>query len=171
MLRLPCPLLSVLALVISLGGACQESHGGFGDADIKDPGVHVKPTEDKAASPPDFAGALRLTSSLQGESLRVEVSLRPGFHAYAPGEEIGRPVSLVVKPDNGWQLEGAPVVPAGKTKDLGELGKSQVLEGDFAVTATLRGGSGAVRGDLEIQICTDNACDRPRKQPFEVPAS
>ncbi|MFZ9886177.1 MAG: protein-disulfide reductase DsbD domain-containing protein [Myxococcota bacterium] len=167
MLRLLCPLVLVLGLV----SACQESHGGFGDADIKDPGIHVKPTDDKAAAPPDFAGALRLTSSLQGDALRVDVNLRPGFHAYAPGEEIGRPVSLVVKPDNGWQLEGTPAVPAGVTKDLGELGKSQVLEGDFSVTATVRGGSGALRGDLEIQVCTDNACDRPRKHSFEVPAS
>jgi hypothetical protein len=160
---------AVFVLVLVAG--CEESQGGFGKADVKDPGVHVKETKQKPDAPPDFAGAMTMKPAYKDGELVVTVALKPGFHAYAPGEEIGKPVSLVVKEQNGWKLEGAPEIPAGETKDLGELGTSKVLEGTFPVKAKVTGGNGALAGELEIQVCTDNACDRPRKHPFEAPAT
>lgn len=159
---------SVLALVAA---GCEESQGGFGKAQVKDPGVHVKETTQKPDAPPDFASAMTMKPAYQDGTLVVTVALKPGFHAYAPGEEIGKPVNLVVKEQNGWKTEGALDIPEGKTKDLGELGISKVLEGTFPVKAKVSGGSGAVAGELEIQVCTDSACDRPRKHAFEAPTT
>lgn len=168
--------LCTLALPVLVLAGCEESQGGFGKAEVKDPGVNVKESKTAPDAPPDFEGAMKMQPSYvkggEGDGeLVVTVQLKPGFHAYAPGEEIGKPVNLVVKDANGWQVEGAPVVPAGKTKDLGELGKSQVLEGSFPLKAKVKGGAGAIAGELEIQVCTDNACDRPRKHGFEAPTS
>ncbi len=169
-MRFPAAVFAVSALSLVVAG-CQESQGGFGKADVKDPGVHVKEDAKQPAAPPDFQGAMTMKPAYQDGELVVTVQLKPGFHAYAPGEEIGKPVNLVVKDANGWKLDGAPVVPAGKTKDLGELGKSQVLEGSFPLKARVTGGDGAISGEVEIQVCTDSACDRPRKHPFEAPTA
>lgn len=162
------PLLATLALCAA---GCEESQGGFGKAEIKDPGINVKESKQKPDAPPDFASAMTLQPAFKDGELVVTVALKPGFHAYAPGEEIGKPVNLVVKEQNGWKAEGTPVIPEGKTKDLGELGTSKVLEGTFPVRAKVSGGDGAVAGELEIQVCTDSACDRPRKHPFEAPTT
>lgn len=163
---------SLLALpIFALAAAgCQESAGGFGEADVKEPGINVKETKAPPDAPPDFQSAMALQPAFQDGELVVHVKLKPGFHAYAPGEEIGKPVKLVVTDANGWKVEGTPEVPAGKTKDLGELGKSQVLEGTFPLKAKVSGGEGEIAGEVEIQVCTDNACDRPRKHAFKAKA-
>ena len=101
--------------------------------------------------------------------MTVTLKIKPGFHAYAPGEPTGKPVELAV--DAPWTLEGAPTIPAGTTKDLGDLGTSVILEGDVALTAVVKGGSGDVKGTVSAQVCTDKACDRPKKHPFTVPTT
>lgn len=161
---------SMIATLFFVTG-CEESQGGFGKPAIKDPGINVKESKQKPDAPPDFASAMTMRPSYVNGELVVTVALKPGFHAYAPGEEIGRPVNLVVKEENGWKPEGAPEIPAGKTKDLGELGISKVLEGTFPVKAKVSGGTGAIAGELEIQVCTADACDRPRKHAFNTPTS
>ena len=60
------------------------------------------------------------------------------------------------------------VIPAGTKKDLGELGTSVILEGEIPMKAKLKGGGGAVSGTVEVQVCTDKACDRPRKHVFSI---
>jgi hypothetical protein len=167
------PLAVVCAGVVFAGASCTESgeSGGFGKPAVKDPGVNVKPEKNPEKGPPDFAGALTLSPKYEGDKVVVSVALKPGFHAYAPGEEIGKPVGLTIKGANGWKGDGEVEKPTGKTKDLGELGKSQVLEGTFALSQKVSGGSGDVECDLEIQICTDNSCDRPRKHALKVPTS
>jgi DsbC/DsbD-like thiol-disulfide interchange protein len=167
-MRFPLFVLAGLSLVVLAG--CQESQGGFGKADIQDPGVNVKATAQPGDAPPDFQGALRMSPSYEGGELVVSVALKPGFHAYAPGESIGKPVALAVKEEGGWQAESV-LVPEGKTKDLGELGKSQVLEGTFPLKAKVTGGEGALKAVVDIQVCTENACDRPRKHELSVPTT
>jgi hypothetical protein len=166
------PMILTSCALLALAVSCTEGAeaGGFGKAEVKDPGVHNKPTSDKRPEAPDFANAMQMQPKVENGQLTVSVALKDGYHAYAPGEETGKPVGLVVKEANGWKTEGELEVPAGKTKDLGELGKSQVLEGAFELKQKVTGGTGEVEGELAIQICTDAACDRPRKHPFKAPA-
>jgi hypothetical protein len=164
----------ILGLSVLLGfcmGCEDKGDGGFRGADIKDPGVHVKPAKDKG--PPNFIGAMRLSPSFDAASgqLTVNVEIREGFHAYAPGSEIGVPVGMTVKADNAWKVEGEVNVPKGEKKSLGTLGTDFVLEGKIPVTAKVSGGTGEIVGDVKVQVCTKNACDRPRTHGFRVPTS
>jgi hypothetical protein len=103
----------------------------------------------------------------------VTLSIAPGFHAYAPGEQIGKPVELKLKDGGAWSLAGPVEIPAGKEKDLGELGRSVILEGTVPLKATLGGGAekAPVDGTVTVQVCTDKACDRPRTHAFQVPTT
>ena len=161
-------LISLPLLVIALCGCPKGgSEGEFGEAKpTKNDGTIGKPME-TPQGPPDFANALALEPKLEAGKLTVTMKLKPGFHAYAPGEEIGKPVSLTV--DAPYTADNV-TIPEGKTKDLGELGKSKILEGDVALTAMVKG-AGELKGTVEAQVCTDKACDRPKKHAFSVPAS
>ena len=79
----------------------------------------------------------------------------------------GRPVSLSVNPANGWKVVGAVDLPKGKEKTL-RSGKSVILEGNFALKAKVQGGEGPISGELHLQVCSDDGCDRPREHPFTV---
>jgi hypothetical protein len=164
---------STLALgAVGLGVACDAKNpeGDFGPAKpVKDDGTVRKIAAPPA--PPDFANAVELVPAFDKATSKVTVTLKikPGFHAYAPGEPTGKPVELAV--DAPWAVEGAPTIPAGTTKDLGELGKSIILEGDVPLTAVVKGGTGEVKGTVAAQVCTDKACDRPKKHPFTVPTT
>jgi Disulphide bond corrector protein DsbC len=165
---------SAMLVLVGLTG-CEEGAGKLDEPKDPTPGVREKP-DPKAAKdlPPDFDGALRMTSSLVNDAaaksatLTVTVTIAPGYHAYAPGEEIGKPIGLFVDAVNGWTLDGSVVVPAGTEKDLGELGKSMILEGSVPLSAKVVGGTGKLTGHALVQICTDDACDKPRKHPFVV---
>ena len=117
---------------------------------------------------PDFATAIEIVPGFDKTSSKVTVMLKikPGFHAYAPGESVGKPVELVV--DAPWAIDGAVQIPAGSKKDLGELGTSVILEGDVPLAVVVKGGTGEVSGTVMAQVCTDKACDRPKKHPFSV---
>jgi hypothetical protein len=154
-------------------GACDAAKdpGDFGAAKpTTNDGMVSKPGEVPAA-PPDFANALAVAPAYDKATGKLTVSLdiKPGFHAYAAGEEVGKPVELAVDDKNGWKLEGAPTVPAGTKKDLGTLGTSVILEGKVDLTATVKGGTGDIAGVVTAQVCTDKACDRPKQHTFTVP--
>lgn len=160
------------SLVVTLGVlGCEKDEGGFGDAVNPEPGNNVKKVEDPSVLP-DFASAMTIAPAFDPATKKLVVTLdiRPGFHAYGPGEEIGKPVELTVDPASGFSVDGAVDVPAGKEKNLGDLGKSMILEGKVPLTATLTGGeaAAAVSGTVNVQICTDKACDRPRPHAFQV---
>lgn len=104
----------------------------------------------------------------KNKTLNVHVKLRDGVHAYAPGETTGKPVSLVVKPQNGWKTSGDVQLPRGKEKSLKTFGKSIIIDGEFDVKTRVEGGSGPILAELHLQVCSENACDRPRVHPFEV---
>src|SRR5688572_24739110 len=96
------------AVVVSLA-ACQDDPGGFGDA--KKTGHSDQPmdkTTKPPAPPPDFSKALQVQPAFDKATgqLTVVLKLAPGFHAYGPGEQIGKPVELAVKADNGWMVDG-----------------------------------------------------------------
>jgi hypothetical protein len=166
------PALFALVALLALNLGCKPEPAGFGEGEkvVEDGKVREAPEMPKA---PDFKNAMQLSAALSGESdLTVTLQLKEGFHAYAPGEKVGKPVQLSVAEAGGWKMEGAPVIPNGREKDLGELGKSLVLEGKVPLKAVVKGGAGAVKGQVRVQICTDTACDRPRSVPFEAaPAS
>lgn len=165
-------LICLASLSIAVIAACEAKNpeADFGPAKpLKDDGTVRK--IDAPPAPPDFANALEVVPSFDKATSKVTVTLKikPGFHAYAPGEAVGKPVELLV--DAPWTVDGAPAIPAGTKKDLGELGTSVILEGDVPLTAVVKGGSGDVKGQVAAQVCTDKACDRPKKHPFSVPTT
>jgi hypothetical protein len=167
----------VAAAVIAVAAvaACETpaADDGFGKAKpIKDDGMVQKP-QPLPEAPPDWAGALAVVPAYDQatQTLTVLLKIKEGFHAYGPGEEVSKPVALNVTAQNGWAISGAADIPAGTKKDLGALGTSVILEGDVAIKAKLTPGTGAIDGVLEVQVCTDKACDRPRKHPFTIPAT
>ena len=166
-------LLSLSAFLLLVLAACEEPKGGFGKPEVKDPGIHVKPVKENPDAVPDFGNAFTMEPRYRADSSELVVTLRfvEGYHAYGPGEEVGKPVSLKVSEANGWKLDGDVQMPAGKEKDLGELGKSFVLEGEVPLTAKVKEGSGDIEGTVTVQVCTDKACDRPRPHAFKVPTS
>ncbi|MBM4282097.1 MAG: hypothetical protein FJ137_15500 [Deltaproteobacteria bacterium] len=164
--------LSSSALLSALLGACAQpaADGGFGEPKpVKDDGMIGRPTIVEQPVNWDTALAIAPAFDAASSTLTVTVQLKPGFHAYGPGEEVSKPVGLVVDGTHGWIVDGAVDIPAGQKKDLGELGTSVILEGSIPLKAKLKGGKGAVAGVVEVQVCTDKACDRPRKHHFTVP--
>ena len=111
----------------------------------------------------DFAWDAK-TSSVVGH-----LALEPGFHAYGPGEQTGKPISLEIT-GTAWNVQEVQLPPAQK-KDLGELGTSFVLTGNIEVKGRL-GASGDAKapvvGKLNYQVCSDTSCDRPRSASFNL---
>lgn len=161
---------TALSMTVCMGTGCKESKGGFGEGEVKDKSGMVHKPLKEAPKPPDFAKAFALTSSFDKSKseVKLQLKLKKGFHAYAKGETIGKPVELLVDVKSGWTVDGTPVIPLGKKKDLGELGESFILEGVVPITAKVQGGQGPVSGKLMVQVCTDTACDRPRPHVFTV---
>jgi hypothetical protein len=150
--------------------ACTQPQDDFGPAKpVKDDGMIGRPTIVDQMPDWENAAAFVPTFDAATSTLTVTLKLKPGYHAYGPGEEVSKPVSLTVDVDHGWVVDGAVDIPAGTKKNLGALGTSVILEGDVPLRAKLKGGSGAINGFVEAQVCTDKACDRPKKHPFSVP--
>jgi hypothetical protein len=166
------PLAFAALALPALATACDKpaADGGFGEAKpVKDDGMIGRPPI--VDQPVNWDTAVTLVPSFDAatSTLTVQLLLRPGFHAYGPGEEVSKPVELTVDPSNGWLVDGAVNIPPGTKKNLGDLGTSVILEGQVPLTARLKGGKGAIAGVVEVQVCTDKSCDRPRKRPFTVP--
>ncbi len=161
-------LLFLMSIPFAVG--CEPTKGGFGEGEVKDKSGMVHKPIAEPAEAPDFKKAFKMMPSFDkaSQEIRVQLDLQKGFHAYAAGETIGKPVQLVLDASGGWELDGAVVVPAGKKKDLGDLGESVILEGSVPISAKLKNGKGVVSGKLLVQVCTDTACDRPRPHVFNV---
>jgi hypothetical protein len=161
----------VVAALAAAGCPAATGEGDFGKAKpLTNDGMVTKPGPVEAG-PPDWAGALTLVPAYDASNgtLLVMLKIKDGFHAYAPGEEVSKPVAMTIDAANGWAVDGVVDIPAGKKKDLGALGTSVILEGDVPLKAKLTKGSGAISGVVEAQVCTDKACDRPKKHPFTIP--
>ncbi len=133
--------------------------------------VEKKEPQKPAEAAPDFENAVQLTSRYDKEKghLVAAVSLEEGYHAYAPGTELGVPVSMTISNENGWGLVGDIQIPKGEVKDLA-VGVSNVIEGNFEMSAAIKGGQGDIVGEAKIQVCTEKVCDRPRKYPIVASA-
>ena len=162
-------LLVLTPVLLVLACPQKPAEGEFGEGKpVKDDGTVRK--IDAPPPPPDFANALEVVPGFDKASsqLTVTLKLKPGFHAYAPGEAIGKPVELKV--DEPCAVDGAVAIPEGTKKDLGELGTSVILEGDVKLSAVVKS-CPHVNGAVTAQVCTDKACDRPKKHTFSVPAT
>lgn len=163
--------LVVVAALAAVVGCPAAKDDGFGEGKpVVDDGKIGK-TPPVPEAPPDWASAMAVVPAYDASTgtLLVMLKIKDGFHAYGPGEEVSKPIAMTVDATNGWAVDGAVDIPAGKKKDLGALGTSVILEGDVPLKAKLTKGSGAISGVVEAQVCTDKACDRPKKHPFTIP--
>ncbi|MBL4818964.1 MAG: hypothetical protein JKY15_07045 [Deltaproteobacteria bacterium] len=93
-------------------------------------------------------------------TLTVQVKLPAGKHAYAPGEPIGQPIALRIEPDNNWVLATPIELPKGDSKHL--------LNDNFKIKAKVKNGRGPISAILHMQLCTAEACERPKDYAFQV---
>lgn len=135
-----------------------------------------KPTTEKpvSAAAVDFDKAVKIDVTFDGAKNAVVASihLEPGFHAYGPGEETGKPLAMELTGD-AW-TPGAIELPKGEVKDLGEMGKSVVVTGDVKAVMGVQpkaGQKGPITGNVRYQVCSETSCDRPRAMPFTLNAS
>jgi len=121
-------------------------------------------------SMPDWASAFEYTIEVDSDAIRVRFEVADGFHVYSQGETVGRPLELQSEPDSAYVIRDVRY-PEGETKDL-PIGRSVVVEGEDRVEAELQRRPDAsddrVRGVFRYQVCTDEACDRPRTDSFEA---
>lgn len=126
-----------------------------------------------AGEMPDWAAAFKHEIHFDGEkkAVVVAVALKPGFHAYTVGETIGKPLKLEFAAESAYQPSGEIQYPVGETKDL-PIGKSVIVHGNAEIVAPVapkEGASGAAAtGKFQYQVCTEEACDRPRTVDFSV---
>jgi hypothetical protein len=118
----------------------------------------------------DFDKNYSITSSFDEASsiLLVDINLADNLHAYADGEKIGKPVTLEIAPKNNWLPDGPLYIPPGEKKMLKDLGESVVLTGKITIKQKVRKGSGNGEALLNLQVCTDNICDRPRTHTLPI---
>lgn len=128
-----------------------------------------QPAADAPAGPgptagPDWAGAVHLEAlgSNDGPLLRLEI--KPGFHVYGAAETVARPLAVRVAGVPG----ATAAIPSGTRKVLGGgLGEAWVIKGSVDL-AIRDAGSGPWSGELDLQICTDNACSPPGVRAWAV---
>ena len=124
---------------------------------------------------PDWKSAIshQVAFDAAAKTVKVQVKVAPGFHAYTVGETTGKPLKLDIAEDSDFALEGEVQYPKGTEKAL-PMGRSVIVEGTAEVSAQVAPKSETakqVKGTFRYQVCTDEACDRPRTEPFTVPAS
>ena len=148
---------------------------GLAGCTKSEPAAPAKKAAPAADTMPDWTSAIshEVRYDAAGHAVVVDVKVKPGFHAYTTGETTGKPLELTIAEDSDFALEGAVDYPKGVAKDL-PVGRSVIVEGAAQVKATVKPKSDAaktVRGGFKYQVCTDEACDRPRTKKFELPAS
>ena len=133
----------------------------------------VSPSPAPPHSPPNWKEAFSHDVRYDGENRAVVVDVRiaPGFHAYTTGETTGKPLKIALTPGGGYGFDGPIQYPKGIEKNL-PIGRSVIVEGNTQIVAKVSpqspNATGPVKGVFHYQVCTDEACDRPRKAPFAV---
>ncbi len=134
-----------------------------------EPGV----AEVKSPPEPDWQKAFEYQIQYDGtgKALVVDVKIAPGYHAYTVGETIGKPLNLTLDDTSAYTSAGEVKYPEGETKDL-PIGRSVIVEGAARIVAPVQKKQGATdnhaTGTFRWQVCTEDACDRPRTKPFSV---
>lgn len=128
----------------------------------------------RAQAMPDWANAISHTVDFDaaGNAVKVQVTVKDGFHAYTVGETTGKPLLLKISDDSEYALAGAVNYPKGKVKEL-PVGTSVIVEGQAQVTASVKAKTETaktLRGSFKYQVCSNEACDRPRTKKFEISA-
>lgn len=123
-----------------------------------------EPSAPVAPSPVEWSKAFAYDVEVEGSRLVVRLRVDDGFHVYTLGETVGKPLKLEVV--EGGHLEDVRY-PEGVTKDL-PIGRSVIVEGSSEISGALEAESSVdeVQGRLSYQVCTDEACDRPRTATF-----
>lgn len=103
----------------------------------------------------------------KAQSVVILLDIMPGYHAYGTLEKTARPLGIQIDPKNGWEPVGAAEIPTGKHKRL-QVGEVYVVEGAIQLKQKVEGGVGSLGGVVNIQICTDAMCDRPKNLPFSI---
>ncbi len=140
----------------------------------KVPTTPAAPVVDEEEAP-DFQSAFkyRVRFDAGEQAVVVDMKIEDGYHAYTIGESTGRPLAVRMAPDGAYVLTGDVVYPEGIKKDL-PIGPSVIVEGRAKIVAPVKKRPQAAgeraTGLFQYQICTDEACDRPRKKPFDVKA-
>ncbi len=147
---------------------------GFCVALMGCPTPAAEPEAPPRKGPPNWKQGFqyKIRHDAEAQKLVIDLKLAPGFHAYTTGETIGKPVSVELAPTSARMLAAPVSYPKGQTKDL-PLGRSVILEGEEQIRAELApnqsaSASSKIQGTFHYQICTDEACDRPRKEGFEL---
>jgi hypothetical protein len=151
-----------LALVLLLAVACKD----------EPPAPETKPASGTA---PDFANAFKHSERWDPakKARVVEVTVAPGYHAYTTGETTGKPLLVEIAADSDLVGAGEIEYPKGIEKTL-PLGRSVIVEGNVQIVAPIAPKDPAVtgpkkgKGTLRYQVCTDQACDRPRTVPVQI---
>lgn len=126
--------------------------------------------EAAAPSGTDFTDAVSLSVAYTEGAVVVDMNVKPGFHLYGPGESTGRPIRFELA-EGPWKA-GQPVYPKTETKQT-SLGPSVIIQGKARAKLPVSAESddpGPVKGFFHYQVCTEKACDRPRKLPFALEA-
>lgn len=166
--------LPLLLLALSLAASCTKA------VDDDEPSA-IDPAKQKAAAAlaqgaqggmPDWQKAIAHEARYDAErkAVVVKVQIQPGFHAYTVGESVGKPLRLELAEDSAYVAAGDIVYPEGKAKEL-PIGRSVIVEGAAEVVAPIQPkpeAHGPAKGTFHYQVCTDEACDRPRSAPFQV---
>ncbi len=149
-----------------------------GSGCLSSPDTEPTATADEApirSEGPDFKSALKTRFDFDPgqQALVVHLDIAPGFHAYTVGESTGRPLQVSVPQDGPFTL-GNVQYPKGIAKNL-PIGPSVIVEGKAKIVAPVASKAAVdtkapprAKGTLHYQICTDEACDRPRKLAFDV---
>lgn len=125
---------------------------------------------------PDWKRAFRheVRYDAERQAIVIAIEVDEGYHVYTEGETIGKPLHVALAEDGPYEIDGSVRYPEGVTKDL-PIGRSVIVEGEAEVVAPIRprneedrGKPGSAEGRFRYQVCTDEACDRPRTQSFEV---
>lgn len=155
----------VVFFALAMGGCREEKTFERAPAPMKREGTSIAAKLDDG---PRWDTALTYSARVDGaqKALLVDVVIAPGFHAYTEGETVGKPLALELAADSAVAGAGPVVYPKGVAKDL-PVGRSMIVEGRAQILAPLAlpdGSAGkSVTGTFRYQVCTDTACDRPRK--------
>lgn len=166
----------VVAALALAATACRDRSDPKKDAPPPSQAAAAARAEAPAKAPPNWAGAMKheVRFDPAGHAVVVTLDIAPGFHAYAEGETVGRPLALAFTPDSELVLDGAVRYPAGTARDL-PIGRSVIVEGRAEITAKVKAAGGdeagkKAKGNLQYQICTEDSCDRPKVLSWEVSA-
>jgi len=124
---------------------------------------------------PDWDNAVRFEllasqdKARPGDTLQLALvtQILPGYHIYGPKEKKPNRTELQALPSSELRF-GEPVFPQGVARDLADLGRFDLYQGEVTFRIPFRVSREApvehpfpVQVKVNYQICTDSACSPP----------